>query len=85
VTTVMTIEKNDRHVFITSGISREAFTEHGVRLTTEDPELSYYVHEHRYDLYGAVPCNDKCTVVRTGRVEPVTHSDVANPRRTQVS
>jgi len=74
-----------RDVFIMSGISREAFTETGVRLTTEDTDLEYYVHEHSYDLYGATPCNDKCTVVRMGKVERVTHSDVANPQRTQVS
>jgi len=77
-----------RDVFITPGISREKYTEIGVRLTTEDPELSYYVHEHRYDLFGAVSCNDKCTVVRMGKVDSalaVTHSDVANPQRTQVS
>lgn len=83
--TVMTISQNERHVFIVEGISREAFTEHGVRQTTADPELSYYVHEHRHDPYGAVPCNDRCTVVRSGQVEPVTHSEVANSDRVQVS
>ena len=77
-----------RDVFITQGISREAFTDTGVKLTLEDPGLEYYIHQHSYDLYGAVPCNDKCTVVRMGKVDSalaVTHSDVANPQRTQVS
>ena len=66
-----------RDVFITQGISREAFTDTGVKLTLEDPGLEYYIHQHRYDLYGAVPCNDKCTVVRMGKVEYVTLSDHA--------
>lgn len=77
-----------RDVFILPGISREAFTDNGVKLTLEDPSLEYYIHQHSYDLYGAVPCNDQCTVVRMGkvdRVELITHSDVANPHRTRVS
>lgn len=79
---------NERHVYITSGISREAFTDTGVRQTTEDPDLSYFVHGHSYDMFEDTPCNDKCTVVRMGkvdRVELITHSDVANPHRTRVS
>lgn len=83
MSTILTtdIDKNERHVFIVAGISREAFTEHGVRQTTADPGLLYYVHGHRHDPYGAVPCNCECIIVRAGKVEPITLSDDANARQ----
>lgn len=71
-----------RHVYITKGISREAFTATGVKLTTEDDKLTYYVHGHRHDPYGEIPCNDTCTVIHMGKVDKalvVTQSDDANP------
>jgi hypothetical protein len=78
-----------RAVFIIEGISREAFIEAGVRATTDDPELEYCVHMHKYNPYGDVPCNDGCTLIAQGVVMTntvsVTRSDVANPHRTQVS
>lgn len=75
------IVTEQRHVYITEGISREAFTDTGVKLTTGDSELTYFIHQHKYDPYGEVPCNDECTCVRTGKVEPalpITQMDDAN-------
>lgn len=67
-----------RHVFITPGISREAFVDTGVRLTNADPNLDYYVHQHRHDPYENLPCNNGCTVIHMGEQKGVTQSDDAN-------
>lgn len=75
---------NERHSFIVAGIFREAFQEIAVRATVEDDTLSWYLHAHNHDPYGAAECNERCQVVRSGKVEYVTHSDVANPQRVRV-
>jgi hypothetical protein len=59
---------NERHVYIIEGISREAFMETGVRLTTGEEDLEYYVHDHKYSAYGDEPCNGRCTLIRQGLV-----------------
>lgn len=59
---------SERHVFIQPGISREAFTTAGIKATTEDSDLIYLVHEHRHDPFGDIPCNDRCTVIKSGIV-----------------
>jgi hypothetical protein len=64
---------DQRHIYITPGISRETFTEVGVRMTTKDTELDYYIHQHRYDMFDSLPCNHECTVIRLGKVERVVH------------
>lgn len=59
---------SERHVFIQPGISREAFTTAGIKATVEDEELTYLVHEHKHDPYGDTPCNDRCTLIKSGIV-----------------
>ena len=68
-----------RHVYIVPGVSREAFQDVGVRMTTEDPNLTYYLHAHGYDPFGGTSCNDRCQLVRRGIVAAnFTQMDVAN-------
>lgn len=76
---------SERHTFVSAGIYREAFQDAGVRLTTEDPDLEYYIHAHKYEPHRAFKCNDRCQVVRTGKVEFVTRSDAANAPSDRVS
>jgi hypothetical protein len=68
---------NERHTYIVPGISREAFQDVGVQATIKDSSLSYFLHAHPYDPFGRTPCNDKCQIIRTGKVEYVTRSDAA--------
>lgn len=58
----------DRNVFILPGISREAFVETGVRMTVDEEDLNYYVHDHKHDPYGEIPCTDRCKLIRMGKV-----------------
>ena len=70
---------NERHVYIVPGVSREAFSEVGYRETSKDSDLFYYVHGHRHDPYGGVPCNDECTFIHMGELHSVTQLDVVIP------
>lgn len=77
---------SERHAYIISGVSREAFQDVGVRQTSADPDLSYYLHAHSHDPYVPSPtsnCNDACQVIRNGTVQSaplavVTQMDDAN-------
>ena len=71
-------EKNERHTYICTGVSREAFQDVGLRATTEDPTLTYFVHDHPYDPYGPIPCGDLCQVIRNGKSQFVTQMDDAS-------
>lgn len=62
------IVTEQRHTYITLGISRETFVDIGCRATSEDPDLTYVVHKHSYDPYGETPCNGQCTTIRGGQV-----------------
>lgn len=69
-------EKNERHSYISRGISREAFQDVAVRATIEDDTLHWYLHAHSYDERR---CTDKCQLVHKGIVATnVTQMDVAN-------
>lgn len=80
---------SERHVFIVPGISREAFTAAGQRATAADSDLTFYVHEHRHDPYGGVPCNSECTVIQRGiiahNVVDITLMDDAETNQSRIS
>ena len=68
----------DRHSYISVGISREAFQDVAVRQTSqpENEDLYWYLHAHRYS---ETVCNEGCQVVHRGIVATnVTRLDVAN-------
>jgi len=72
---------NERHSFISEGISREAFQEIAVRETTRDTELKWYLHAHPYDQFATITCNPRCQIVHKGIVATnVTQMDVASTR-----
>lgn len=74
---------SERHVFITPGISREAFSAVAYQATHSDADLIYYLHEHRYDPYDMLPCNEQCTIIRMGKVQSaddITRSDDAESK-----
>lgn len=76
---------SERHVYITPGISREAFNTAAYKATSEDEDLIYYLHEHRHDPYGYLECNQDCTIIEMGklrRVVDITHTDDANATAT---
>ena len=66
---------SERHSYIGKGISREAFQDVAVRQTTEDTDLSWYLHAHPHN---ETTCNERCQLVHKGKVEFVTQMDVAN-------
>ena len=71
----------ERHSFINTGISREAFQDIAVRATNENPALRWFLHAHPHDPYQMPPCNHRCQVVHQGaveRVEIVTQMDAAS-------
>ena len=73
---------NERHSFIDPiHISREEFQDIAIKATYEDSSLSWFMHAHPYEEYGAIECNGRCQVVRNGMVSFVTHSDDAIPVR----
>lgn len=74
---------SERHVYISAGISREAFTAIAYGATMIDRDLTYHIHAHTYNVYGDTPCNDQCAlidrgVIFTGGVWGVTLLDAAN-------
>lgn len=64
----MSDKPEERHVYISEGISREAFTDVGVRATAGRTDLIYFIHEHKYNPFGDTPCNDRCTLIQSGIV-----------------
>ena len=72
---------SERHTYVTKGISREVFREKGVKLTVEDPDLVYYVHDHSYVPFSGPPaCTARCEVIRSGEVTMVTRTEDVQPR-----
>jgi hypothetical protein len=65
---------NERHVYVIPGVvSDEKYREIGVKATTEDSDLTYYVHFHRFDpvKHSGNTCNGRCESINGGRVERV--------------
>jgi hypothetical protein len=73
--------KNERHTYISAGISREAFQASGCQLTLADDTLEYFIHAHDHSPYKDIECNEGCQVIRNGKVEFVTRSDVGADAR----
>lgn len=65
---------SERHTFVSAGISREAFQDSGIKLTTQDDKLDYYIHMHKYTPVVRTPCNEGCQIVRHGEVAFVTQT-----------
>lgn len=57
----------ERHAFVSDGISRETFTELAVKLTTKDPELRYFVHMHNHAEWHGDACDDGCLLFVSGQ------------------
>ena len=66
----------ERHSYICTGISKEAFMDMAVRRTNADPDLRWYLHAHPYSDN---TCNEGCQLVQNGIVATnVTQMDVAS-------
>lgn len=67
--------KNERHSYISRGVSREAFQDVAVKHTSDDDSLEWYLHNH---AHSDTRCNEECQVVRSGKVEFVPQMDAAH-------
>ena len=68
---------DERHSYISQGISREAFQNAAVRQTSlpENENLWWFLHAH---THSETVCNERCQIVCKGKVESVTQMGVAN-------
>ena len=70
----------ERHSYISVGISREAFQDAAIRQTSleENEDLKWYLHAHNHH---ETNCNERCQLVYRGTVTNdvagVTQMDVA--------
>lgn len=67
------METDERHAYVYGGISWDAFVNWGYKKVMEDPNLTYYIHQHRYELHTAVPkgCNEGCRIMTSTPQGPV--------------
>lgn len=67
-----------RHSYISQGISREAFQDAAIQQTSlpENADLNWYLHAHSFS---ETTCNERCQLVHRGIIATnVTQMDVAN-------
>jgi hypothetical protein len=64
------------HCYAVEGTDPVVFREIGVRRTTEDTSMEYFVHDHQYSIDGSVSCNARCQLIKRGIVANVTRMEL---------